>query len=507
MSGQALTRERTARHKRSRLNKALLSSVSFRVVHLMFDIVALVLAWKATLEVRLFLNPYMAQSIPPSRMAKLAPSVGSLVVVWLLCSAWRQAYGRHQDRSVLAGLMKVAESAILVGCAATVLTFFSRHLGADLSRSFVFLFTPLSFLAFLTSFFLSLAVAWQIEHRCLTRVRVAVLGTGREAEEVVAAMGDLKGNSISLRGLILPERTARETTAAEGAIDGLGLPVLGTTKDLAAVINRECIDRIIVATDRLTEREAERCGNVSRRMGITVSRPIQPPASDVLVRHEIEYGLHLISLEAAPFTRWEEVLKRGVDLLLASAMLVALFPVMVLIASLIRITSAGPAIYRSRRVGKGGRHFDFWKFRTMYASGPRRSDLTSKNESNGHLFKMRSDPRVTPIGRFLRRFSLDELPQFVNVVAGHMSLVGPRPLPIEDLDPDGMSQSFAKWAVERSGVRPGITGLWQVRGRSDLPFNSMVDLDLEYIRNWSIGLDLSILCATPRAVISARGAY
>jgi lipopolysaccharide/colanic/teichoic acid biosynthesis glycosyltransferase len=123
------------------------------------------------------------------------------------------------------------------------------------------------------------------------------------------------------------------------------------------------------------------------------------------------------------------------------------------------------------------------------------------------LFKIRRDPRVTPLGRILRRFSLDELPQLGNVLMGDMSLVGPRPLPAEDLDPDGMSRDFASWARDRAHVPPGITGLWQVRGRSDVPFQQMMELDIEYIRTWSLRRDLAILLETPLVVLTGRGAY
>jgi len=143
----------------------------------------------------------------------------------------------------------------------------------------------------------------------------------------------------------------------------------------------------------------------------------------------------------------------------------------------------------------------------MYIDGPTRLDLMRRNEASGHVFKIRRDPRVTPVGRVMRRLSLDELPQLFNVLAGDMSLVGPRPLPTEDLGSDGMSRTYAEWAEQRALVRPGITGLWQIRGRSDLTFAQMVELDLEYVRNWSLSLDISILLETPRAIFIGTGAY
>jgi lipopolysaccharide/colanic/teichoic acid biosynthesis glycosyltransferase len=144
----------------------------------------------------------------------------------------------------------------------------------------------------------------------------------------------------------------------------------------------------------------------------------------------------------------------------------------------------------------------------MYdAAEARRAELAARNEHTGHLFKVKDDPRVTPLGRFMRRYSIDELPQLINVLIGDMSLVGPRPLPASDLHPDGQSPFFANWAEQRSRVLPGITGLWQVRGRSDLQFKEMMDLDSYYIRNWSLKLDIKILLQTPLVVLIGRGAY
>jgi lipopolysaccharide/colanic/teichoic acid biosynthesis glycosyltransferase len=137
----------------------------------------------------------------------------------------------------------------------------------------------------------------------------------------------------------------------------------------------------------------------------------------------------------------------------------------------------------------------------------RREAVLGANEKDGHIFKIRNDPRVTFLGRFLRQYSLDELPQLFNVLAGQMSLVGPRPLPAEDLDPDGLSSRFAAWSERRASVPPGITGLWQIRGRSDLPFTDLIKYDLEYVHNWSLLLDIRILLQTPLFVLRGRGAY
>src|SRR5690242_19044030 len=163
----------------------------------------------------------------------------------------------------------------------------------------------------------------------------------------------------------------------------------------------------------------------------------------------------------------QQMVKRVFDVIVAAASVVVLAPGLAMIAAVIKLTSKGPVLYKSWRVGKGGRHFMFFKFRSMYVDSTC-SNLAEANEKDGHIFKIRADPRVTPIGRFLRRYSLDELPQLINILRGEMSLVGPRPLPASNLEPDGMSTRFAAWSEGRARVHPGLTGLWQVSGRSEL---------------------------------------
>jgi lipopolysaccharide/colanic/teichoic acid biosynthesis glycosyltransferase len=179
-----------------------------------------------------------------------------------------------------------------------------------------------------------------------------------------------------------------------------------------------------------------------------------------------------------------------------------LSPVFLAISLAIKLSSRGPVLYRSRRPGIGGQPFDCLKFRTMQTDADQRQEeLEGLNEADGALFKIRSDPRVTAVGRFLRRFSLDELPQLVNVLRGEMSLVGPRPLPMRDYE------RLEEWHRKRYLVLPGITGLWQISGRAELDFDELVRLDFLYLERWSVFLDLSIMLKTIPAVLRSRGAF
>jgi exopolysaccharide biosynthesis polyprenyl glycosylphosphotransferase len=210
----------------------------------------------------------------------------------------------------------------------------------------------------------------------------------------------------------------------------------------------------------------------------------------------------LFELKPPVFEGVDYAMKRTFDVVIASLLLLVLAPLLASIALAIRLSSRGPVIYASSRPGIGGEPFACFKFRTMFRDADQRqADLESLNEASGALFKIRDDPRMTPVGRFLRRYSLDELPQLVNVLRGEMSLVGPRPLPQRDFE------RLAPWHKKRYLVLPGITGLWQVSGRSELDFDDLVRLDFLYLERWSVFLDLTILVKTVPAVLTRRGAF
>jgi exopolysaccharide biosynthesis polyprenyl glycosylphosphotransferase len=213
-------------------------------------------------------------------------------------------------------------------------------------------------------------------------------------------------------------------------------------------------------------------------------------------------GIPLLAVKEKSARRAGRVMKRCLDVLVGSVTLLVGLPILAILAILIKLDSAGPILIRQERVGRNGRHFYCWKLRTMHVGADSLlAVLQTDNEANGPIFKMRKDPRVTRVGRYLRRLSLDELPQAWNVVCGEMSLVGPRPpLPHE-------VTRYEPWQLRRLETTPGITGLWQVSGRSDLAFDEMVMMDITYIDTWSLGLDLKILFRTVSAVLAARGAY
>ena len=265
----------------------------------------------------------------------------------------------------------------------------------------------------------------------------------------------------------------------------------------------DAIDEVLIADADFPEEEAVELVDRCHQQGVRVR--VAPSTMEILMER-VEYvpgqALPLFELKPPVFEGIDFALKRTFDLVGAMLLVAVLSPVMIAAAVAIKLSSRGPVFYRSQRPGIGGQCFACLKFRTMVTGAEQLQDrLEEHNEMGGALFKMRSDPRVTSVGRFLRRWSLDELPQLFNVLRSEMSLVGPRPLPQRDYD------RLDDWHRKRYLVLPGMTGLWQVSGRSELDFDELVRLDFLYLERWSVFLDLTILLKTIPAVFRARGAW
>jgi exopolysaccharide biosynthesis polyprenyl glycosylphosphotransferase len=302
-----------------------------------------------------------------------------------------------------------------------------------------------------------------------------------------------------------PQRThLRETLgSSRGGIDYYFAGEVEPGPGVDELLLRETLDELIVADSGLDEHQLLEIVEAAHRRGVKVR--VAPRTTELLVERG-EYvpgqGLPLFELRPPIFAGTDWVSKRVFDLTVSSLIVVVGLPLWLVIAVAIKLTSRGPVLYADPRVGLGEHEFRMLKFRTMYADAARLQErLESRNEASGALFKIRNDPRVTRVGRVLRRFSIDEVPNVLNVLRGEMSLVGPRPLPLRDYD------RLEPWHRRRYNVLPGMTGLWQVAGRSDLTFDDLVRLDFYYLENWSIWLDITILIKTPFAVFSRKGAY
>ncbi len=321
--------------------------------------------------------------------------------------------------------------------------------------------------------------------------RALLVGSGPQVEAVAHALRD-SGQRVDLVGHLSLSPRADD-----------GLASLGPVERLPAVLDAQHVDEVIIADPAFPQERAIELVDECHRRGVRVR--VAPSTMEILThRAELVPGQSMPLFELTPpvFEGFDYVAKRGFDLVVATLLLVFLSPLLAAIALAVRVSSHGPVLYRSRRPGIGGAPFNCFKFRTMHTDAEQRqADLESLNEATGALFKIRHDPRLTRTGRLLRRFSLDELPQLINVLRGEMSLVGPRPLPERDFE------RLEEWHKKRYLVLPGITGLWQVLGRSELDFDDLVRLDFLYLERWSVFLDLTILLKTVPAVLSRRGAF
>jgi exopolysaccharide biosynthesis polyprenyl glycosylphosphotransferase len=324
------------------------------------------------------------------------------------------------------------------------------------------------------------------------RRRAVLVGRGKQIVDVAHALGDAQHYPIEVVGYLSPNQ-----------LPANGLRALGSLRDLEDVLGRERIDEVIIADADFPQDDAVELVDQCHRRGIRVK--LAPSTMEILI-HRAEFvpgqSVPLFELGSPVFEGIDFALKRTFDIVGATLLLALLSPLLLAITLAVRVSSRGPVLYRSMRRGIGQRPFACLKFRTMHTNADeRQAELEEMNEASGALFKIREDPRLTSVGRLLRRFSLDELPQLVNVLRGDMSLVGPRPLPERDF------AMLEDWHRKRYLVLPGITGLWQVSGRSELDFDELVQLDFIYLENWSLALDLSILLKTIPAVFSRRGAY
>jgi len=281
------------------------------------------------------------------------------------------------------------------------------------------------------------------------------------------------------------------------------VPVVGHVSELPEAVTRLGADAVVIVSSAFEQSEVSGIVSVLRRLPIDVhisSGLFDVLPARILVREVA--GTPFMLVRSTSLATHKLHAKRTFDILFSTMVLVAGLPLWMLIATVIKLDSPGPVFYRQLRVGRAGSGFGMFKFRSMCCDAEARLEsLKEHNESDGPLFKMRNDPRITRVGRFMRKYSLDEFPQFLNVLLGDMSVVGPRPpLPAE-------AESYDDRQLTRLDVHPGITGLWQVSGRSDLTFDEMVRLDLFYIENWSLRYDLTLVMRTIPSVIFGHGAY
>jgi exopolysaccharide biosynthesis polyprenyl glycosylphosphotransferase len=429
----------------------------------------------------------------------------TLPVAWLACVALARGYesryfgtGPEEFRSIL-------RAAVALTALVAVTSYATR---SNVARGFVVLAVPICCIAAMVARWLlhrSIA-SRRVVGRCVRRV--LVVGRIGQATILRRHLEARLADGYIVVATCLPRGDAGEEPDAGSEREPGGQPEpdrLGRTEmDILATVDTYAVDVVAVAADpELAGHSLRRLSWALEQRGVDliVSPGIVEVAGPRISIRPVA-GLSLLHLERPSVSGGPHLLKNIFDRVIGCTLLLLAAPVLVVVALLVRLTSSGPALFRQTRVGRAGVEFSMLKFRSMCVDAEdRKKELEALSEGNGVLFKLRDDPRVTRVGHYLRRFSLDELPQLVNVLRGEMSLVGPRPpLPAE----------VATYAIDdarRMLVKPGLTGLWQVSGRSDLSWDETVRLDLYYVENWSLGFDLAIIVRTIWAVARGRGAY
>ncbi|MGH3320782.1 MAG: sugar transferase [Streptosporangiaceae bacterium] len=422
-----------------------------------------------------------------------ALSTVGLPFVWLVCLALARAYeprflgvGSDEFRRVVnSGFVLIALVAI-VAYAAKI----------DVARGYVVAALPLTTIATVVGRYALRKRLHLLRRRGRCMGRVVVAGHAPAVVDLVAQLRRERYHGLEIVGACLSEPGGEEAVA--------GVPLYGDFSDVALAVDATRANTVAVLA--CPEMHGSRLRRLAWQLEKTGTELVVAPGlMDVAgPRTTIRpiAGLPLLHVEHPELAGSRRLLKGAFDRACGGFALLLLSPFLAAIAVAVRATSTGPALFRQTRIGKNGREFTLYKFRTMSADAEaRRAALEALNEHDGVLFKIRRDPRVTPVGAWLRRYSLDELPQLVNVAFGNMSLVGPRP-PLE--------REVAKYGDDvrrRLVVKPGLTGLWQISGRADLSWEESVRLDLRYVENWSLTLDLVILWKTWSAVIRGAGAY
>ena len=455
------------------------------------DLVALVVAYVITYVTSEQIGPLPAVSAPSWFLALVAVAA---VPIWLAIFTAYHLYDNDNQRIAVASFDEVRDifHAMLAGSLAFLI------LSQGLRYSFGWwIYSAVEAFIFLGSALVLVPVirgsmrSWVLP-RVMKRRRTLIVGSGREARLVHRKLMAHPEYGLDVVGFL-----------GEDPADSVG-PVLGSREDIATVIDEHDIDRVLLGSSIASHEEMLDLIRTVRRPDVQVS--IVPNYFEIFtsraILDEVE-GMSVVTLPPMNLGRSSRLLKRSFDVVVSSAALIVLSPILLAVAIAIRLDSSGPALYRQPRRGRYGSTFQIVKFRTMRTGAEQdRSEVLHMNEVDGPLFKIKGrDPRVTRVGAFLRRTSIDELPQLWNVVKGEMSLVGPRPFVVYEAD------KITGWAQRRLDMTPGITGLWQVLGRNDIPFDEMTKLDYLYVTNWSVWWDLKILCQTIPGVLGKRGAY
>ena len=460
---------------------------SFKLRLMLFDVVATLVALALVEQLR----PYM-----PGRMILVGEAIPNPVLyptvalLWHAVFAVTGAYSQKDLPRFSSQLRRLVSSYALSVLLLAGFLFFSFR---EVSRLLVIYFGILNFVMLLIGRF-AMTQRLKAIHHSLNGGSVLIVGASENGQFLAKSMISSQHNGIKVIGFL----DDKPSTASD-----LPAPIIGTLADLERTVQVKRVDVVIIA---LSEHCSGDLDNLVFRLdGLPVRVYIVPDLSRLsLVSTQIDTigNLVVIGIREPVIKGHRRVAKRILDLALSSIALAFTWPILFAIAAAVKLDSPGPALYVARRTGENGKLFSMFKFRTMVVDAEKLQDAVTRVDKEGRpVYKIEDDPRVTRVGKFLRRTSLDELPQLINVFRGEMSLVGPRP------EQPFITKTYDHWQWQRLSVPPGVTGLWQISGRSDLPMHLNTQYDIFYVRNYSTMLDLKILYRTINIVLSGKGAY
>ncbi len=447
-----------------------------------------VLALSLPLAYAIYQHVHAPPWVPP--LEDLGMPLVLVLVTWGVASWLARVYEPSAPARAAGERMRVLFAMALVTVGAAALAFVGQR---EISRLLMALYvaTATTLLLLVRSAVRAFAHATR---RGYNARRFAVVGTGELAREIVEAIGTHPELGMSFAGYVALDHPEDPRPAS---------PALCRLSELGRVLEEQVLDQVIFALPRERMAAMEPAILLCEEQGVDVqiSLDVLRYGRARLMLGELD-GLPMLALRRTPTDTVALAVKRIYDVVVSAAVMVLLAPVFVGVAAAIKLDSRGPVFFRQRRVGLNGRVFEMLKFRSMCTDAEARlAALKASNEMSGPVFKMTNDPRVTRVGRFLRRTSLDEFPQFWNVLRGEMSVVGPRPpIPAE-------VREYKRWHRRRLSMKPGITCIWQISGRNQIDFDRWMELDLEYIDHWSLWQDLRICVLTVPAVLSSRGAH
>jgi exopolysaccharide biosynthesis polyprenyl glycosylphosphotransferase len=459
-----------------------------RVLFGLSDIILITLAFRAAYRTRIVLPLERPFVINSERQLLL---LGFSLLAWIAAGVWLGVYEKLGSGHPRVVLRDTARQCAYVGLCLVV---FEYVLRLELSRPFLLLFAAFAWTLLLLFRLTAGRLAGIIRREFAAPHYVMVVGTGERAIRLAQALEESADYGVRLRGF-LSERPG----PAEIAL-GARYPVQPVS-DLPSILRRQVVDEVLFAVPSESLAELEEIFLLCDEEGVRTRVAVDFfPHVNSTVSLDRFGSTPLLTFSAAPYDEIRLLVKRAIDLAVAAAGLIVVLPFMALVAALIRLTSPGPAIFKQVRCGLNGRRFVFYKFRSMCENAEDLKPGLAHLSTRETAFKIPRDPRLTAVGRYLRKFSIDEWPQLWNVLRGDMSMVGPRPaIPSE-------VEQYQRWQRRRLRMRPGLTCLWAVSGRDKVDFDTWMKLDMQYIDNWSLALDWKILLRTIPRVLTGHGA-